>query len=150
MAGVPKQNKTVMRFSDYRPLGLIFACDSSSNVSIMEISELQSRLQIFAEERDWDQFHSLKNLVLALVGEVGELAELLQWVDDSKIGEFLDSGGRVRLGDEVVDILLYLLRFADKAGLDINAAVISKLKLNAEKYPIEKSKGSAKKYNELG
>jgi len=116
----------------------------------MEISELQSRLQIFAEERDWDQFHSLKNLVLALVGEVGELAELLQWVDDSKIGEFLDSGGRVRLGDEVVDVLLYLLRFADKAGLDINAAVISKLKLNAEKYPIEKSKGSAKKYNELG
>jgi len=150
MAGVPKQNKTVMRFGDYRPLGLIFARDSSSNVSIMEISELQSRLQIFAEDRDWDPFHSLKNLVLALVGEVGELAELLQWVDDSKIGEFLDSGGRVRLGDEVVDVLLYLLRFADKAGLDINAAVISKLKLNAEKYPIEKSKGSAKKYNELG
>ena len=115
----------------------------------MEISELQYRLRTFAEERDWDQFHTLKNLVLALVGEVGELAELLQWVDDSKVGEFLDSGGRVRLSEEVADVLLYLLRFADKAGVDVDAAAVSKLKINAEKYSVEKSRGSSKKYTEL-
>ena len=64
MAGVPKQNKTVMRFGDYQPLGLIVARDSSSNVSIMEISELQSRLRVFTGERDWDQFHALRTLVM--------------------------------------------------------------------------------------
>lgn len=115
----------------------------------MEITELQHRLRIFAEERDWDQFHSLKNLVLALVGEVGELAELLQWVDESKIDEFFEAGGRERLGDEIADVLLYLLRVADKASVDIDAAVISKLKINAEKYPVERSRGSSKKYTEF-
>lgn len=110
---------------------------------------LQSQLRMFAQERDWEQFHSLKNLVLALVGEVGEVAELLQWIDDSKISAFLDGGGRERLGEEISDVLFYLLRVADVAGVDMDMAAMLKFKKNAENYPVDTAKGSSKKYSDL-
>lgn len=115
----------------------------------MDLSQIQSKLDFFAKERDWDQFHSLRNLVLALVGEVGELAELLQWIDDSKVSAFLDDGGRDRLGEEIADVLLYLVRLADKAGVDLDLAVRQKLALNAVKYPADKSRGVNTKYTDL-
>ena len=115
----------------------------------MEITELQSQLGVFAQERDWEQFHSLKNLILALVGEVGEVAELLQWVDDAKISAFLDGGGRERLGEEISDVLFYLLRVADIAGIDMDSAVTLKFQKNEDNYPVSKARGSSKKYSDL-
>ena len=116
----------------------------------MDLNQIRADLLKFAQDRDWGQFHSVRNLCLALVGEVGELAELLQWVDDNNISEFLAAGGRDRLGEELADVLFYLVRVADVAGVDLSSAVRAKLKENSLKYPVEKSKGNAKKYNELG
>ena len=115
----------------------------------MDIAQIQARLEVFATERDWDQFHSVRNLALALVGEVGELAELLQWIDDSKVSAFLDEGGRDRLSEEMADVLFYLVRLADKAGVDIDQAVREKLASNAVKYPVDKSHGVSTKYTDL-
>lgn len=114
----------------------------------MDLEVLRKRLEIFASERDWDQYHSARNLLLALVGEVGEVSELLQWVDDDSVQEYLSSGGRERLGEELADVLMYVVRLADKSGVDLDAAIEAKLALNAVKYPVGRSKGSAKKYNE--
>ena len=115
----------------------------------MDLAQIQSKLELFASERDWDQFHSVRNLALALVGEVGELAELLQWIDDSKVSAFLDEGGRDRLGEELADVLFYLVRLADKAGVDLDQAVSEKLASNAVNYPVDKSHGVSTKYTEL-
>ena len=115
----------------------------------MDLAQIQSKLELFASERDWDQFHSVRNLALALVGEVGELAELLQWIDDSKVSAFLDEGGRDRLGEEIADVLFYLVRLADKAGVDLDQAVSEKLASNAVKYPVDKSHGVSTKYTDL-
>ena len=115
----------------------------------MNLEQLQVNLRVFAQDRDWGQFHSVRNLVLALVGEVGELAELLQWIDDQEIEEFLDAGGRVRLGEELADVLFYLVRIADVSGVELSEATKVKLETNQLKYPIEKSKGNAKKYSEF-
>lgn len=116
----------------------------------MDLSQIRKDLAAFASDRDWDRFHSVRNLSLAMVGEVGELAELLQWIDDQEISRFLASGGRERLGEELSDILFYLVRLADIADVDLERAVRAKLGENSLKYPIEKSKGNAKKYSELG
>ena len=115
----------------------------------MDLAQIQSELELFASERDWDQFHSVRNLAFALVGEVGELAELFQWIDDSKVSAFLDEGGRERLGEELADVLFYLVRLADKAGVDIDQAVREKLASNAVKYPVDKSHGVSTKYTDL-
>lgn len=106
-------------------------------------------MQKFADERDWDQFHSVRNLVLAVIGEAGELAELLQWVSDDEITSFLEAGGRQRLSEELADVLIYLIRLADKAGVDLELALSDKLASNAEKYPVDQARGNAKKYTEF-
>jgi dCTP diphosphatase len=115
----------------------------------VEINALQKQLQKFADERDWDQFHSVRNLVLALLGEAGELAEVLQWVSDDEINSFLEAGGRQRLSEELADVLIYLVRLADKAGVDLESAVSDKLASNGEKYPVDQARGNAKKYTEF-
>lgn len=116
----------------------------------MDLETLRQRLEDFADEREWDQFHSVRNLLLALVGEIGEVSELLQWVSDDVVEEFLSAGGRKRLGEELADVLLYVVRLADKSGVNLSAALEAKLESNAARYPVERSKGSAKKYTELG
>lgn len=116
----------------------------------MDLNQIQVDLAKFAHDRDWDQFHSVRNLGLALMGEVGELAELLQWVDDNDVSKFLAAGGRERLGEELADILFYLVRIADVGGVDLSSAVQSKFEENSSKYPVGKSKGNSKKYDELG
>ena len=115
----------------------------------MDLDELRREVAQFAKDRDWDQFHSVRNLVLAMIGEVGEVAEILQWTDDDKVAELLNDGGRERLAEELADVLLYLVRIADRSGVDLSQAVRDKLNSNDQKYPIEKARGSAKKYTEL-
>lgn len=116
----------------------------------MSLESLRAEIAKFAAERDWDQFHSIRNLILAMVGEVGEVAEIVQWTDDDKISELLATGGRERLAEELADVLIYLIRVADRSGIDLESAVRAKLTANGLKYPVERARGSAKKYDELG
>jgi len=113
------------------------------------LNELCEQVAQFAKDRDWDQFHSVRNLVLAMVGEVGEVAEILQWTSDDKVNKLLNSGGRERLAEELSDVLIYLIRIADRAGVDLETAVREKLSANNQKYPADKARGNAKKYTEL-
>lgn len=114
------------------------------------INDLTSAVRIFADERDWLQFHTPKNLALALVGEVGELAELLQWRTDTDIlGAVKDDDLGRHLREEVADVAIYLLRLADVLSIDVETAVRDKLTVNAAKYPIDKSRGRATKYTDL-
>ncbi len=115
---------------------------------MMNIKEIQEKLEAFATERDWAQFHSPKNLSMALAGEVGELLEIFQWMTEEQSKNLTDVDKR-KVSEELADIMIYLLKLADKTGIDINQSVIDKIEINARKYPIEKAKGSAKKYTEL-
>lgn len=111
--------------------------------------EISSLLQKFATERDWDQFHTPKNLATSIAIESSELLEIFQWSRGQNNWEDLsDPNIRDKVENELADVLLYLIRFADLAKIDLNKAAIKKIALNAEKYPIEKFKGSDKKYNE--
>jgi len=114
-----------------------------------EFEELRARLREFAAERDWEQFHSPRNLAMALAGEVGELLAELQWVPDSSVGSALstDAGLRVRVADEVADVLIYLTRFSDVAGIDLLDATMRKIAKNEERYPPDRVRGSAAKYD---
>jgi dCTP diphosphatase len=115
--------------------------------SFMDIKKLQQTLQEFADERDWNQFHSPKNLSMALIAEAAELVEHFQWLseDDSfnlteeKLGE---------VGEELADIFLYLARLSDRLGIDLETALSKKIEQNRLKYPAEKVKGSSRKYTE--
>jgi len=114
----------------------------------MNIKEIQDKLAKFAEERDWDQFHSPKNLVMALTSEVGELNELFQWLTEEQSSIKDDDSPKVdEIGYEIADIFIYLLRLADKLDIDIEVAVREKIEINAKKYPIDLAKGNATKYN---
>jgi len=113
----------------------------------MNIKEIQEKLSKFAEERDWDQFHSPKNLVMALTSEVGELTELFQWLTEGQSSIKDDSSKTDEIQQEIADIFIYLLRLADKLDIDIEEAVREKIEINAKKYPIDLAKGNATKYN---
>ena len=113
----------------------------------MNIKEIQEKLSKFAEERDWDQFHSPKNLVMALTSEVGELTELFQWLTEGQSSIKDDSSKTDEIRQEIADIFIYLLRLADKLDIDIEEAVREKIEINAKKYPIDLAKGNATKYN---
>ncbi len=112
------------------------------------LNELREALRRFATERDWDQFHSPKNLAIALSVEASELLEHFQWAPDTDSGE-LTPEKRAKVTEELADVLLYLIRLADKLGVDLPNAAIEKMKTNAAKYPIDKSRGSSKKYTDL-
>ena len=113
----------------------------------MDIKEIQDKLAKFAEERDWDQFHSPKNLVMALTSEVGELNELFQWLTEEESSMKDDIGKVEEIRKEIADIFIYLLRLADKLDIDIEKAVREKIEINSKKYPIDLAKGNATKYN---
>jgi len=114
----------------------------------MNIKEIQKKLRKFAKERDWEQFHSPKNLAMALSGEVGELAEIFQWLsEDQSNKENINDEDLLKVKEEGADILLYIIRLSDKLDIDLDQAVMDKLKINESKYPIELSKGNATKYN---
>jgi dCTP diphosphatase len=103
----------------------------------MSIADLQHQLREFAAERDWEQFHSPKNLVMALVGEAGELTELFQWLTpDESVRVMDDAASADRVRDEIADVLAYLLRLSDVLGVDLEEALAAKIIKNAAKYPI--------------
>ena len=116
----------------------------------MAIPDLQGRLRAFAAERDWERFHTPKNLVMALTGEVGELTELFQWRTEQESARVMadpELAGAVR--DEMADVLAYLLRLADVLGVDLESALIEKIAKNAAKYPVDTSRSVATKYTDL-
>jgi NTP pyrophosphatase (non-canonical NTP hydrolase) len=104
--------------------------------------ELQKALVVFRDERDWEQFHNPKDLALALSIEAAELNELFLWKRS-------EEANVEKVKDELADVLAYALLLANKYNFDVNEIVLNKIKKNAEKYPVEKSKGTSKKYNEL-
>jgi dCTP diphosphatase len=116
---------------------------------LVDVALLQEAIGLFAREREWEPFHSPKNLAMALTGEVGELVELFQWLseDDSRrVARDPATARRVR--DEIADVLLYLVRLAAVLEVDLDEAVRSKLATNARKYPIERARGNATKYSQ--
>lgn len=109
--------------------------------------DLKARLAAFARARDWEQFHSPKNLAMALVVEAGELVEQLQWLTEEQTYT-LTAEQRAAVTDEVADVLLYLIRFADRAQIDIEQAAWDKIAKNEAKYPADQVRGSARKYTD--
>ena len=112
------------------------------------LRDLAQRLDQFAKDRDWQQFHSPKNLASALVVEAGELLEHFQWLTEEQ-SRTLSPEKREAAGAEVADVLLYLIQLAGALGVDPIAAAQAKLSLNAQKYPVDRARGSSKKYDEL-
>ncbi|XP_062864863.1 glutamyl-tRNA(Gln) amidotransferase subunit B, mitochondrial [Trichomycterus rosablanca] len=118
----------------------------SSEPSLEEIRRLQAQ---FTDERNWNQFHQPRNLLLALVGEVGEVSELFQWRGEVKEGlPDWSASEREHLAQELSDVLIYLVELAEKCHVDLPQAVLQKMALNRLKYPASKVHGSAKKYTE--
>ena len=111
----------------------------------MDFDELTEKLQQFADERDWDQFHSPKNLAMALNVEAAELLEHFQWLTEAE-SKAVPPDVLEEVAEEIADIQIYLTRLADKLNVDIEEAVKKKLESNARKYPAELARGSAAKY----
>ncbi len=109
------------------------------------IDDLRLRVNTFVEERDWAQFHSPKNLAMAMIVEAGEVVEHFQWMTEDE-SRTLDAQTKEQVGHELSDTLVYLLRIAEVCGIDLIAAANKKIDLNAKKYPVEKCKGSNAKY----
>ena len=122
----------------------------------MNLTQLTAALLKFRDERNWAQFHTLRHLIVSLNLEAAELLELTQWKNDEEMAALLSpdksdapSAAHEALCDECADVLLYLLLIAEKAGIDLEQAAKAKLIKNAEKYPVEKSYGTATKYSAL-
>jgi len=107
-----------------------------------DVKEITDALLKFRDERDWAQFHNSKDLAIALNVEAGELLELFLWKD-------AEAADKQKIKEELADVFAFALLLAHKEGLDVKEIVLEKIKANAEKYPIEKAKGTAKKYDEL-
>jgi dCTP diphosphatase len=110
------------------------------------LDDLARELRRFAAERDWEQFHTPKNLAISLAVEVGELLEHVQWGTDDEIADRLRSPhGRAAMAEELADVLIYLTRLADVAGIDLLDAASTKLAANADRYPADEVRGSSLK-----
>jgi len=114
----------------------------------MNTDHYKLELREFTQDRNWDQFHTPKNLSMALSVEASELVEIFQWLTPNE-SQNPDLDTLFSVMDEVADIYIYLIRLCDKLNIDLEFAIDEKLKKNAEKYPIEKSKNNAIKYNKL-
>ncbi len=110
--------------------------------------DLRDALRAFAAERDWEQFHTPRNLATALAVEAAELLEPFQWLDDAQARD-LPPDTRAAVEEEMADVLLYLVRLADKLDVDLGQAARAKIVRNAAKYPVEKARGSSRKYDRL-
>ena len=114
----------------------------------MNLNEIRERLAKFAGVRNWDQFHSPKNLSMGLAAEAAELLEIFQWLTEEQARCIVnDQEGMALVREEIADVFIYLVRLADKLGVDIEKAVEEKIKVNERKYPVELAKGNATKYN---
>ena len=115
----------------------------------MDIKKLQKRLEKFAKDRDWEQFHNPKNLSMALSVEVAELVEIFQWSNDGGLKEINDPNKRKEIEKEIADIFNYLVKLVDILDMDLEKAALDKIKENAEKYPVKYSKGKSVKYTDF-
>ncbi len=118
--------------------------------STTTLADLKARVLAFVRARDWEQFHSPKNLSMALAAESGELMEHFLWStpEESK-AVAADAAKRGKIADELADVVIYALEFANITGLDLAAAIEAKMAANAKKYPVEKARGRSDKYTEL-
>jgi len=121
--------------------------DIESTQPPSDLIDLRDALRRFAAERDWDQFHTPKNLAMALSVEAAELVECFQWLTAEQSAA-LDPESMTRVREELADVLLYLVRLADRLDVDLVSAAKDKMVRNAEKYPVAKAKGSSRKYTE--
>jgi NTP pyrophosphatase (non-canonical NTP hydrolase) len=110
------------------------------------LRDLRDELRAFAAARDWDQFHSPRNLAAALAVEAAELLEPFQWLTEEQ-SRTLPPETRAAVEEELADVLLYLVRLADKLDVDLAEAARAKIARNGEKYPVEKARGSSRKYD---
>lgn len=115
----------------------------------IDLERVLEKITEFSTQRDWDQFHSIKNLTMALSVESSELVEIYQWISEEESNDKTNTKLITKTQDEVADIFIYLLKIADKLDINLEHAVYAKLEQNALKYPLEKSKGNSKKYDEL-
>ena len=113
-----------------------------------KLDELRDALRAFTAARDWDPFHSPKNLAMALSVEAAELLEVFQWITEAD-SRNLEPAAKAAASDEIADVLLYLILLSDALGVDPLAAAERKIVANAQKYPVEKARGTSKKYDEL-
>jgi NTP pyrophosphatase (non-canonical NTP hydrolase) len=114
------------------------------------VAELRKRVLAFVHERDWEQFHSPKNLSMALAAESGELMEHFLWSESqASLAVARDPKKRRAIEDEIADVVIYALEFANICGIDLAAAIETKMAANAKKYPVEKARGRADKYTDL-
>lgn len=111
------------------------------------LEDLKNQLRAFAHARDWEQFHSPKNLAMALIVEAAELTEHFQWLTEAQ-SQALSTEQREQVAQELADVFLYLVRLADRLDIDLMDAAQRKLVINAQKYPADKVRGSAKKAGE--
>ena len=107
------------------------------------LEALRAKLQEFARERDWEQFHTPKNLAMALAGEVGELLEIFQWLTPEQAAEAMDSGRADDVRDELADVTIYLVRLADNLGVDLLEVAHTKLARNHHRFPATEVRGRA-------
>jgi len=115
-------------------------------VGPLDVVALQGRLRSFAAERNWERFHSPKNLAMAVASEAGELVDVFQWLTEEE-SRLLSDENHQRAMEEIADVLIHLLSLADKLEIDLGKAIVWKIELNEQKYPVEVSKGNATKYN---
>ena len=113
---------------------------------VRDLDALRDRLRAFAAARDWERFHSPKNLATALIVEAAELLEHFQWLTEEQ-SRALPPETKAEVATELADVLLYLVRLADQLGIDLHAAAVAKIAANERKYPADRVRGSARKYN---
>ena len=111
----------------------------------MDIKKIQKQLSDFADERDWNQFHNPKNLAMALSVEASELVEIFQWLTPEQADAVMGSSESEHVKEEIADVIIYLIRLADKLDIDLEKAVADKIVKNGKKYPVNLAKGNAKK-----
>ncbi|MGH8204305.1 MAG: nucleotide pyrophosphohydrolase [Steroidobacteraceae bacterium] len=112
-----------------------------------DLEELKEKVRAFAVERDWERFHSPKNLAMALSVEASELLELFQWLTEEQSAA-LDDAGKLRVAEEMADVLWFLVRLSDRLGIDLLEAAEAKLAQNAAKYPADRVRGKSRKYSD--
>lgn len=115
-----------------------------------KLEQIFEAIESFSHKRLWSQFHTPKNLILAATGEIGELAELLQWKNDEEVTQYLKSEeGKNRFSEEIADIAIYLIRLCQITNINFLDAIENKIEINEKKYPVETSKGTSEKYTKI-
>ena len=114
------------------------------------LSEIKERVLAFARERDWEQFHSPKNLSMAIAAEAAELMEHFLWQSpEQSRTDLMEAALKAKVEEELADVLIFAIEFANVSGIDLSRAITQKMKRNAEKYPVEKARGRSDKYTDL-